>query len=118
MNQILLSHISEHYTKYVSDLACGEHVNSGRKLHEFIEELSEYRLLLTNFDWDDWYHNSHLVDRPEYIADASLYECQLLLTAMTRLEQFSPGVMDNMRRRGVLLAILERFNCISLKLNA
>ena len=84
MNQLLLSHTFEFYTKYVNDLACGECVGSGHKLHEFMDELSEYRLLLTNFDWADWYQNSHLVDRPEYIADASLYECQLLLTAMAR----------------------------------
>ncbi|EDP98966.1 hypothetical protein KT99_09498 [Shewanella benthica KT99] len=35
---------------------------------------------------------------------------------MTRLEGFSPGVMDNMRRQGVLIAILERYNNFSMKL--
>lgn len=49
-----------------------------------------------------------MVDRPEYIADASLYECRLLLSAMVRLERFSPGVLQNMRRQGVMLALLER----------
>ncbi|ACA86218.1 DUF6508 domain-containing protein [Shewanella woodyi] len=118
MEPLLLNHTSALYAKYVSDLACGERALSVFKMHEFIDELAENSLLLTDFNWDDWYHNSHLVDRPEYIADASLHECQLLLTAMTRLEQFSPGVMDNMRRSGVLLAIMERFNCLSLKLTA
>ena len=117
MEPLLQRHTSDFYTKYVSDLACGEQALSICKISDFIDELADNRLLLADFNWDDWYSNSHLVDKPEYIASASLYECQLLLTAMARLEGLSPGVLDNMRHNGVLLAILARFNCISLTLS-
>ncbi|BAJ02584.1 DUF6508 domain-containing protein [Shewanella violacea] len=110
------NHTSDLYAKYVNVLACGDKPISVGKLHEFTDDLAKSQLLLQDFNWDDWYLNSHLVDRPEYIADASLHECQLLLTAMTRLERFSPGVMDNMRRQGVLIAILERYNNFSMQL--
>ncbi|WP_076409423.1 DUF6508 domain-containing protein [Shewanella sp. UCD-KL12] len=116
MNALITRHTSNLYTKYVGNFACGEKPVSVCKLQEFLADLSKSELLLTDFKWDEWYHNSHLVDRPEYIADASLYECQLLLTAMVRLEKFSPGVMDNMRRQGVVIAILERINMFSMKL--
>ncbi|BDA61012.1 hypothetical protein NUITMVS1_24750 [Shewanella xiamenensis] len=52
------------------------------------------------------------MDKPAYIGDASVAQCRLLLTAMTRLEVFSPGVLENMRRQGVLLAIMERLQCL------
>jgi hypothetical protein len=117
MKSLLHSHASAFYTKYASDLACSERALSIWKVNDFIDELADNSLLLTDFSWDDWYSNSHLVDKPQYIASASLHECQLLLTAITRLERLSPGVLDNMRRSGVLLAILERFNNISLKLS-
>ena len=110
------NHTSNLYAKYVNILACGDKPISVCKLQEFTQDLAKSQLLLNDFKWDDWYQNSHLVDRPEYIADASLHDCQLLLTAMTRLERYSPGVMDNMRRQGVLIAILERYNNFSMKL--
>ncbi|RTR32105.1 DUF6508 domain-containing protein [Shewanella atlantica] len=116
MTHIFLKHTSSLYAKYVNDLACGERPISVCRIQEFTDDLAKSSMLLSEFQWDDWYHNSHLVDRPEYIADATLHECKLLLTAMTRLERFSPGVLDNMRRRGVLLAIIERFNSFPFKL--
>ena len=32
---------------------------------------------------------------------------------MTRLEVFSPGVLENMRRQGILLAIVERLQSLN-----
>ncbi|ABV37292.1 conserved hypothetical protein [Shewanella sediminis HAW-EB3] len=116
MNHQFLKHTSSLYAKYVNDLACGERPISVCRINEFMDDLAKSSMLLSEFKWADWYQNSHLVDRPEYIADATLHECKLLLTAMTRLERFSPGVMDNMRRQGVLLAIIERFNSFPFKL--
>ncbi|QFU22418.1 hypothetical protein FM038_009800 [Shewanella eurypsychrophilus] len=116
MKQLFTHQTSNLYAKYVNILACGEKPISVCKIQEFTDDLAKSHLLLSDFKWDEWYQNSHLVDRPDYIADATLHECQLLLTAMTRLECFSPGVMDNMRRQGVLIAILERYNNFSMKL--
>lgn len=104
------------FSQYFKDFTCGETHVSASRMAEFMADLDTYGLLLANFSWKDWYHHSHLVDRPEYIAQATAYECMLLLTAMTRLEKFSPGVMENMRRQGVLHAILQRFTNIDFPL--
>ncbi|MCL1137096.1 DUF6508 domain-containing protein [Shewanella pneumatophori] len=103
------------YAKYVADLKLGNHIVSDMRLQEFVADLEQCGMLLDEFDWDEWYQNSHMLDRPEYIGDASMYECQLLLTAMARIDRFSPGVLSNMRRQGVLLAIIERFQTLHFK---
>ncbi len=104
------------FSQYFKEFTCGENRVSANRMAQFIDDLHHHGLILKQFSWSDWYHHSHLVDRPEYIADATAHECMLLLTAMTRLEKFSPGVMENMRRQGVLHAILQRFNAIELPL--
>ncbi|WP_345888207.1 DUF6508 domain-containing protein [Shewanella algae] len=96
------------YQTYRHDFARGEQDYNPATVHKFVAEMKRQGMLLNEFSWDDWYQNSHMVDRPEYIADASLYECRLLLSAMVRLERFSPGVLQNMRRQGVMLALLQR----------
>ena len=103
------------YQKYATDFTPGDHVLPHSRLNEFCEEVEKFDLLMGNFEWGTWYQSSYLVDKPAYIVDATLKECQLLLTAMLRLERFSPGVLENMRRQGVLLAILERLQCLFLK---
>ncbi|GGI76615.1 DUF6508 domain-containing protein [Shewanella gelidii] len=99
--------------QYIDEFRSGNNIVAQGRIQDFIEDVAQEGLLLTQFDWADWYQNSHLVDRPEYIASASRYECMLLLTAMTRLERFSPGVLDNMRRKGVLIAIIERLQTLN-----
>ena len=102
------------YTKYCQDFTAGEaNVSHGRML-EFIHDLTTEGWLLGNFNWDYWYNNSYLVAKPDYIRDATIAQCQLLLTAMTRLEVFSPGVLENMRRQGILLAIVERLQNLNV----
>lgn len=103
------------YQKYVSDFEKGDHPVCKYKLLEFCQELEALGLLLSQFDWTYWYSSCHLVDKPDYILDATYKECQFLLTAMVRLERFSPGVLENMRRQGVLLAIIERLQALTLK---
>lgn len=111
-NSMLQGYFTNLYAKYVSDLKLGDHYVSDIRLQEFVTDLNKADILLESFNWDEWYQNSHMVDRPEYIADASFYECQLLLTAMARIDRFSPGILSNMRCQGVLIAILERFQSL------
>nr|WP_220768757.1 DUF6508 domain-containing protein [Shewanella sp. MBTL60-007] len=111
-NSILQGYVTSLYSKYVSDLKLGEHHVSDKRLQEFVADLNKAGLLLESFNWSEWYQNSYMVDRPEYIADASFYECQLLLTAMARIDRFSPGILSNMRCQGVLIAILDRFQSL------
>ncbi|MGI1943661.1 DUF6508 domain-containing protein [Shewanella sp. MF08487] len=102
------------YTKYRQDFTAGDaNISHGRML-EFIHDLTTQGWLLVNFNWDYWYNNSYLVAKPDYIRDATIVQCQLLLTAMTRLEAFSPGVLENMRRQGILLAIIERLQSLNV----
>ncbi|MGX7652467.1 DUF6508 domain-containing protein [Shewanella putrefaciens] len=101
------------YTKYLKDFTAGDVILSHERMLEFIHDLKTQGWLLANFTWDYWYNNSYLVDKPAYIRDASISQCKLLLTAMTRLEVFSPGVLENMRRQGVLLAIVERLQSLN-----
>lgn len=96
------------YSQYADDLKPDNQLVSDRRLQEFVIEMDSKGMLLDEFDWDEWYQNSHMLERPEYIGDASVYECQLLLTAMARIDRFSPGILSNMRRKGVLIAIVER----------
>lgn len=96
------------YTKYLKDFTAGDVSIHRERMLEFISDLTSQGWLLANFTWDYWYNNSYLVDKPAYIQEASVTQCRLLLTAMTRLEVFSPGVLENMRRQGVLFAIMER----------
>ncbi|MFT5788313.1 MAG: hypothetical protein ACI8SJ_000416 [Shewanella sp.] len=112
-NSTIQSHVAGLYNEYAKDLVIGNHVVSDKRLQDFVADLGREGLLLESFKWDEWYNNSYMVDRPEYIADATLYECQLLVTAMSRLDRFSPGVLSNMRRQGVLNAIAERFKVLS-----
>ncbi|MFB2718517.1 DUF6508 domain-containing protein [Shewanella xiamenensis] len=100
------------YTKYLKDFTVGDAILHRDRMLEFINDLTTQGWLLANFTWDYWYNNSYLVDKPAYIQEASVTQCRLLLTAMTRLEVFSPGVLENMRRQGVLLAIMERLQCL------
>lgn len=100
------------YTKYLKDFTAGDVSLHRDRMLEFISDLTSQGWLLANFTWDYWYNNSYLVDKPAYIRDASVAQCRLLLTAMTRLEVFSPGVLENMRRQGILLAIMERLQCL------
>lgn len=100
------------YTKYLKDFTVGDAILHRDRMLEFINDLTTQGWLLANFTWDYWYNNSYLVDKPAYIQEASVTQCRLLLTAMTRLEVFSPGVLENMRRQGILLAIMERLQCL------
>ncbi|MCL1091779.1 DUF6508 domain-containing protein [Shewanella profunda] len=102
------------YTKYLKDFSAGEVILSHERMLEFVNDLKTQGWLLANFTWDYWYNNSYLVDKPAYIRDASIAQCKLLLTAMTRLEVFSPGVLENMRRQGILLAIVERLQNLNV----
>lgn len=102
------------YTKYLKDLTAGDVSLHHDRMLEFINDLTTQGWLLANFTWDYWYNNSYLVDKPAYIRDASIAQCKLLLTAMTRLEVFSPGVLENMRRQGILLAIVERLQSLNV----
>ncbi|AUD60783.1 hypothetical protein AYJ58_15430 [Shewanella sp. Pdp11] len=102
------------YTKYLKDFTAGDVILSHERMLEFINDLTTQGWLLANFTWDYWYNNSYLVDKPAYIRDASIAQCKLLLTAMTRLEVFSPGVLENMRRQGILLAIIERLQSLNV----
>ncbi|MCT7947660.1 DUF6508 domain-containing protein [Shewanella septentrionalis] len=102
------------YTKYLKDFTAGDVILSHERMLEFINDLTTQGWLLANFTWDYWYNNSYLVDKPAYIRDASIAQCKLLLTAMTRLEVFSPGVLENMRRQGILLAIVERLQSLNV----
>ena len=101
------------YTKYLKDFTAGDVILSHERMLEFINDLTTQGWLLANFTWDYWYNNSYLVDKPAYIREASIAQCKLLLTAMTRLEVFSPGVLENMRRQGILLAIVERLQSLN-----
>ncbi|ABZ76965.1 conserved hypothetical protein [Shewanella halifaxensis HAW-EB4] len=114
-NSILQGYVTDIYAKYANDLKLGNHFVSDKRLQEFVADLEKSDILLETFDWDQWYQNSHMVDRPEYIADASFYECQLLLTAMSRIDKFSPGILSNMRCQGVLVAIIERLQSLYFK---
>ncbi|QQX82133.1 hypothetical protein JK628_10155 [Shewanella sp. KX20019] len=114
-NSIMKSHATGLYKEYANDLLIGNHFVSDKRLQDFVADLAREGLLLESFKWDEWYNNSYMVDRPEYIADATLYECQLLVTAMARLDRFSPGVLSNMRRQGVLNAIAKRFKVLSFE---
>ncbi|WOT03826.1 DUF6508 domain-containing protein [Shewanella youngdeokensis] len=113
-NASINGHSASLYNKYAHDLVSGDHDVSDKRLQNYVAELASLGLILETFKWDEWYSNSYMVDRPEYIAEATLYECQLLVTAMARLDRFSPGVLSNMRRQGVLNAIALRFKVLSL----
>ncbi|MGR3971655.1 DUF6508 domain-containing protein [Shewanella sp. 1180_01] len=102
------------YNKYLKDFTAGDVILSHERMLEFINDLTTQGWLLANFTWDYWYNNSYLVDKPAYIREASIAQCKLLLTAMTRLEVFSPGVLENMRRQGILLAIVERLQSLNV----
>ena len=106
------------HTKYVKDFTAGDSILDHGRMREFIQDLTTQGWLLANFSWDYWYNNSYLVEKPAYIREASRAQCQLLLTAMTRLEVFSPGVLENMRRQGVLLAIIDRLQSLALPKSA
>ncbi|MGS0825485.1 DUF6508 domain-containing protein [Shewanella sp. 0m-8] len=112
-SSILQGYLASLYSKYATDLKLGVHYVSDLRLQEFVADLEADGILLTSFDWAEWYQNSYMVDRPECIAEASFYECQLLLTAMARIDSFSPGILSNMRCQGVLIAIVERFQSLN-----
>ena len=85
-NSIIQRHTAGLYSEYAKDLVIGNHFVYDKRLEAFVAELDRLGLLLKSFKWDEWYNNSYMVDRPEYIADAGMYECQLLITAMSRLD--------------------------------
>ncbi|QSX28688.1 hypothetical protein JYB88_10355 [Shewanella cyperi] len=89
-------------------LAAGEHGCEPGLLRQVVELLERTGILIEEFDWQDWYRNQHLLDCPERIAAANAQQCRQLLSALARLERYSHGVLAHMRRRGVLLALLER----------
>jgi hypothetical protein len=102
------------YQKYGDDFVAGDAKLPNGRMTEFCHDLEREGLLLGNFNWHLWYPASHLLDNPAAIVTASFNQCQILLCAMLRLERFSPGVLENMRRRGVLLAILARLYTLTL----
>ena len=109
MNNYLLQHTSFIYERFGNCLE-----ESGSKFlcnkKDFEKELESRNLLLISFRWEDWYNYSHLIDRPDYISDATIFECQLILTAIIRLERFSPKTLDNMRQLGVIKAVMDRLS--------
>ncbi|CAM4111757.1 DUF6508 domain-containing protein [Shewanella aquimarina] len=113
MKSAISLQIANLYAQYAAQFACGERASNQMTMQAFVEQLAKQGVLLDTLNWQEWYQNAHLVDKPDYIREASLYQCRLLLTAMSRLERFSRGVLENMRRQGVLLAILERLNVLS-----
>ncbi|MCG9736850.1 DUF6508 domain-containing protein [Shewanella insulae] len=113
MKRTISMQIADLYSQYAKQFALGEPRSDQMTMQGFVKQLAERGLLFDNLSWQEWYRHVHLVDKPDYIREASFYQCKLLLTAMSRLEQFSRGVMENMRRQGVLLAILERLNVLA-----
>ena len=113
MKRVISLQIAKLYSQYGMQFARGEHTNHYISMQAFIEQLTEQGLLLDSLNWQEWYQNAHLVDKPDYIKEASFHQCHLLLTAMSRLERFSHGVLENMHRQGGLLAILERLNVLT-----
>ncbi|QDF75145.1 MULTISPECIES: DUF6508 domain-containing protein [Shewanella] len=113
MKRVISLQIANLYSQYATQFARGEQTNNHFSMKAFVEQLANQGLLLERLNWHEWYQNAHLVDKPDYIKEASFYQCRLLLTAMSRLEGFSRGVLENMRRQGVLLAILERLNALT-----
>ncbi|WP_281213380.1 DUF6508 domain-containing protein [Shewanella insulae] len=113
MKRTISMQIADLYSQYAKQFALGEPKSDQMTMQGFMKQLAERGLLFENLSWQEWYRHVHLVDKPDYIREASFYQCKLLLTAMSRLEQFSRGVMENMRRQGVLLAILERLNVLA-----
>ncbi|QLE85316.1 hypothetical protein FLM48_09595 [Shewanella sp. Scap07] len=106
--------ISPLYSRYADLFLQGDKPVCVSQFQQFVAELEQQGVLLPHLNWDEWYEHSHFVDRPDYIADATWYQCQLLLTAMARLEKFSPGVIDNYRRQGVLIAIVSRMQTLAM----
>ncbi|WP_394203643.1 DUF6508 domain-containing protein [Shewanella waksmanii] len=104
------------YSRYADLFLQGDKLVCITQFQQFVVELEQNDILLDELNWDEWYEHSHFVDRPEYIADATWYQCLLLLTAMARLEKFSPGVIDNYRRQGVLIAIITRMQSLSMSI--
>lgn len=100
------------YRPFMSWLAAGEHELSGADAGEFISALKASSLEQVGFDWKDWYERTHLVDKPAYLEQASLHDCRVILSAMLRLERFSPGVVENLRRQGVLCALMARLDAL------
>ncbi|TVP12805.1 DUF6508 domain-containing protein [Shewanella sp. KCT] len=115
MKSVISLQIANLYSQYATQFARGDQASSQLTMQGFVEQLAQQGLLLDTLNWQEWYQNAHLVDKPDYIREASFYQCRLLLTAMSRLERFSRGVLENMRRQGVLLAILERLNVLTHK---
>lgn len=109
MVNTLLRHTSFFYERFGNCLKkSGSEFLCNKK--DFEKELESRDLLLISFRWEDWYNHSHFIDRTDYISDATLFECQLILTAIIRLERFSPKTLDNMRRLGVLKAVMDRLS--------
>lgn len=100
------------YRPFLSWLAAGEHELSGGDASAFLSALRASSLELVGFDWKDWYERTHLVDNPTYLETASLHDCRVILSAMLRLERFSPGVVENLRRQGVLCALMARLDAL------
>ncbi|MPY21368.1 hypothetical protein FM037_19390 [Shewanella psychropiezotolerans] len=109
MNKPLLQHTSFIHERFGSCLEkSGSSLLCNKK--NFEKELENRNLLLISFRWEDWYNYSHFIDRPDYISDSTIFECQLILTAIIRLERFSPKTLDNMRQLGVLKAVMDRLS--------
>ncbi|WP_372870144.1 DUF6508 domain-containing protein [Shewanella sp.] len=98
------------YRPFLPWLAAGEHDLSCEDASAFHTKLKASRLELAAFDWKDWYERTHLVDKPAYLETASVHDCRVIISAMLRLERFSPGVMENLRRQGVLCALMARLD--------
>lgn len=100
------------YQPYLAWLAAGEHEQASGDTKAFIDQLRRAKLELDDFDWKAWYDRTHLVDKPDYLAQASLLDCRVIISAMLRLERFSPGVVENLRRQGVLCALMARLDTL------
>ena len=109
MNNSLLRHASFFYATFGNCLETSGSSLLCNKKH-FEKELESRNFLLVSFRWEDWYNHSHFIDRTDYISDATLFECQLILTAIIRLERFSPKTLDNMRQLGVIKAVMDRLS--------
>ena len=83
------------------------------EVREFIGHLNHLQVV-SPFDWGTWGQDrgKELGEDPQRLAEASLEECRMLLTAHVRADRFSEGHLLQAFESGYIVAILERVSAL------
>ena len=88
-------------------------VEYAASVNEFVQELYELEVVAP-FDWGTWIQErgNELREDPQRLAEASLEECRMLLSAHVRADRFTEGHLLHAFESGHIVAILDRVRAL------